>query len=366
MINVLIIDLGRDYGGAEKVIENLLFYDYKDINMHLVALKNTKFSSILEKRKVKSLFIENDKKKILKSLFKVKKYIEDNKIDIIHAHGVTSEIFGVLLSKITNCKLVTTIHSRADFDTTNKIKGNTYCFIQKRLLSYNEKYIVVSESLKEFFLNDKGIKAEKIDVIKNGIKALEKKDNLKSSTFTLSTIGRLTPVKAHKKLLEALKDLKKEGVPFKCIIAGEGELEEELKLFVAENNIGEEVKFFGFAEDIRDIFDKSDCLVIHSDMEGLPITLLEAMSYKVPLIVYKVGGIKKVLKSNECIELKSNEPKDILKGIKEFINKDKKEIEDMVNNSLINFKNNYDLDIFIKKHELLYKEVKGEINEKFK
>ena len=43
------------------------------------------------------VLIENDKKKILKSLFKVKKYIEDNKIDIIHAHGVTYEIFGSII-----------------------------------------------------------------------------------------------------------------------------------------------------------------------------------------------------------------------------------------------------------------------------
>ena len=173
------IDLGRDYGGAEKVIENLFFYDYSDINMHLVALKDTKFFNVIKSKNNNQnyMFIENDKKKILKSLFKVKKYIEDNKIDIIHAHGVISEIFGVLLSKMTKCKLVTTIHSRADFDTTNKIKGKLYCWIQKYLLNFNERYIVVSDELEKFFINNLNVKKEKLIFIKNGLKDLIKRES---------------------------------------------------------------------------------------------------------------------------------------------------------------------------------------------
>ena len=245
MLNVLMIDLGRDYGGAEKVIENLFFYDYSDINMHLVALKDTKFFNVIKSKNNNQnyMFIENDKKKILKSLFKVKKYIEDNKIDIIHAHGVISEIFGVLLSKMTKCKLVTTIHSRADFDTTNKIKGKLYCWIQKYLLNFNERYIVVSDELEKFFINNLNVKKEKLIFIKNGLKDLIKREKQEHENVVICSIGRLTAVKAHNKLLRSLLSLSNDGYDLKCLIAGIGELENELKKQVEEYNLQEKVDF---------------------------------------------------------------------------------------------------------------------------
>lgn len=355
MINVLIIDLGRDYGGAEKVIENLFFYDYSDINMHLVALKDTKFFNVIKSKNNNQncMFIENDKKKILKSLFKVKKYIEDNKIDIIHAHGVTSEIFGVLLSKMTKCNLVTTIHSRADFDTTNKVKGKTYCFIQKILLRYNKKYIVVSDSLNKFFISDMNADSTKIDTIVNGIKPLEKREKKLNDIFTISTVGRLTPVKSHKKLIEALIELKKEDIKFKCIIAGNGELEEELKKLVDTNDMKNEIKFYGFVKDVRDVLDESNCLIIHSDMEGLPITLLEAMSYNVPIITHQVGGINGVINEKNGIIMKKNNPDEIKDKIK-FCMQNEKEANLRAKKAEIDFMNKYDISKFIKSYCELY------------
>lgn len=356
MINVLTIDLGRDYGGAEKVIENLFFYNYSDINMHLVALKDTKFFEVIESKdnKQNCVFIENDKKKILKSLFEVKKYIENNKIDIIHAHGVTSEIFGVLLAKMTKRKLVTTIHSRADFDTTNELKGKIYCFLQKVLLKYNSKYIVVSDALSDFFINEMKVDSKKIDTIINGIKPLEKRRKNLNDVFTISTIGRLTPVKAHKKLIDALIELKKENVKFKCVIAGNGELEKELKEFANENNMTNEIKFYGFIDDVRDVLDESNCLIIHSDMEGLPITLLETMSYDVPIIAHQIGGIAGVINEKNGIPMKRNDANEIKNKIK-FCMQNEEEIKLRAKQAEIDFINKYEISKFINSYCELYK-----------
>lgn len=358
MKNVLIIDLGRDYGGAEKVIENLFFYDYQDINMHLVALKDTKFSNLIKTKATNNnyMFIENNKKKILSSLFEVKKYIKENNINIIHAHGVISEIFAVLLSKMTKCKVITTIHSRADFDTTNKFKGNAYCFLQKALLRYNKKYIVVSDALGDFFINDIKVDKSKISIIINGIKALDKREKNSNDVFTISTIGRLTPVKAHKKLIDALIQLKKENIEFKCIIAGDGELEEELKELVNNNDIKNEVEFYGFVDDVRDVLDNSDCLIIHSDMEGLPITLLETMSYRVPIIAHKVGGISGVIDEKNGIPMSTNNSKEIKDKIM-FCMQNRQEIQERAEQAETDFINKYEISKFIDSYCELYKDL---------
>ncbi|MGG5460739.1 glycosyltransferase family 4 protein [Clostridium sp. B9] len=363
MTKVLLINLGREYGGAEKVIENLFFSNYENCRMYLVALDNTKFADIIKANENgnRVVLIPNDKKKIIKSLLKIRKYILDNNINIIHAHGVTSEVFGVLLSLITKRKVITTIHSRADFDTTNKLKGNIYCFLQKYLINLNKKYIVVSNELEKFFVEDLKVNDEKLIFINNGLRELNNRERVKHEEFTICSIGRLTAVKAHNKLIEAMTEINDEKINLECLIAGNGELESSLKTQVVNSSLEDRIKFLGFIEDVRDVFDKSDCLIIQSDMEGLPMTLLEAMSYKIPIIAYRVGGIKKLLSSNECIELKSNKPSDIACGIREAFYKSRDELSCIANNAFVKFKKNYDIEIFIKKHEALYRSIEGDI-----
>lgn len=136
MKKILLVNLGREYGGAEKVIENIFFEDTEGIEIHLATLKGNKLDEIITKsKKGNYIALDNDKKSFFKIIKKIKLYVEKNNIDIIHAHGVTSEIVSTIVAKITKRKLITTIHSRADYDIKNKIKGKLYIKIQKYLFN---------------------------------------------------------------------------------------------------------------------------------------------------------------------------------------------------------------------------------------
>lgn len=355
MKKILLVNLGREYGGAEKVIENIFFEDIEGMEIHLTTLKGNKLDEIITKsKKGNYIALDNDKKSFFKIIKKMKLYVEKNNIDIIHAHGVTSEIVSTIVAKITKRKLITTIHSRADYDIKNKIKGKLYIKIQKYLFKFNEKYILVSDDLKKFFLKE-GLLDNKLLVIKNGIKELKKRKVINNfDTLNLCTIGRLTEVKRHSNLIKALIDLNKSGIKINCLIAGTGELEKELKDLVNQAGLSSNIKFLGFVNDVRDVFDKSNIMIIQSDMEGLPIVLLEAMSYKLPIITHNIGGIKSVLNDNTAVLLNDNNVETIKNSLLKIFNENL-DLTNKANQAYLTFKNEYDLKIFLEKHIHLYR-----------
>ncbi|MGL4742035.1 MAG: glycosyltransferase family 4 protein [Sarcina sp.] len=351
-MNVLMINLGKDYGGAEKVIETLYINSKEyNFNTYVACRKNTKFQNVLNKlnsQKILSVQLN------LKCINKIKNYILQNNIDIIHCHGVLSEVIGVIVSRLTSKKVITTIHSRLDFDIQNKLKFSIYSKFQNFLYRYNEEYIVVSEHLQEYLKAKIGNKFQG-QVIYNGIAEIKKESNLnvKRNEITFCIIGRLTEVKGHMKLLYALNELKNLNENVKLLIAGEGELLEELESFAFEKNLN--VKFCGFVNDIKQIFEQSDYLIMTSDMEGIPITLLEAMSYKIPIITNLVGGISEISNNNNAFILASNKPNDIANGILKAISAVNSEAK--VNIAYEDFRNKYSKEIFLKKHLNVYEEI---------
>jgi glycosyltransferase involved in cell wall biosynthesis len=84
---------------------------------------------------------------------------------------------------------------------------------------------------------------------------------------------------------------------FSCvgIIIGSGPLEGTLQQLAADLNISNKIEFKGFVNPAIEELRKLDMLLMTSDHEGLPMTLLEALALEVPVVAHRVGGIPEVL-----------------------------------------------------------------------
>ena len=158
----------------------------------------------------------------------------------------------------------------------------------------------MGDDWKEFI---KGIAEEsKVVVINNAIKipSIYKKEE--NRIPILLFLGALIKRKGVIDLLTAVKNVKeRENLEFKVLIAGSGEEETLLKTYVEENNLQNIVKFLGWVDTKKKakLLNEVDILVLPSYNEGLPIAILEALAYGVPVISTNVGSIAEAVIDNQ-------------------------------------------------------------------
>ena len=113
--------------------------------------------------------------------------------------------------------------------------------------------------------------------------------------YTIGSIGRLSTEKGYKYLIEALTILIKKGIDARLVIMGEGYERPCLENLTRELGLSEKVLLPGYIDEANLYIPLFDVFVISSLTEGLPITLLEAMQAKTPIVGSRVGGIPYLL-----------------------------------------------------------------------
>lgn len=127
-------------------------------------------------------------------------------------------------------------------------------------------------------------------------------------------VGRLSKVKRVGEIIQAVAFM--EGKACLSII-GDGEERQTLEQLVSERNLGHLVTFLGGLDpsDVGAHMRDSDILVMNSALEGKPMTILEAMSYGMPIVTTPVGGIPELVADGENGEFANGTPEGISEKI---------------------------------------------------
>lgn len=216
--------------------------------------------------------------------------------DIIHAHNTTSLHFAALGRLSSRAKLIITYHGRG--------KG-----IPRRLSAW-ERYLTTAAVTVSHAVVDQAEKdfAGKVSVIRNGIAPSEPKRPRNEVRAALGLgenvaaicVARMDALKGHKTLLDALAILKKQEQRLTVLLVGDGAeraaLEQQASALGLDTSC---LRFLGFRQDITDLLAASDLFVLPSLSEGLPLSVLEAMSQGIPIVASCVGGIPEVVIEGE-------------------------------------------------------------------
>jgi glycosyltransferase involved in cell wall biosynthesis len=108
-------------------------------------------------------------------------------------------------------------------------------------------------------------------------------------------IGRLAEEKGVHYLIKAVRAVKKDGDRIKLFIVGDGPLRSSLEELSQQLGLMEDVLFVGHAETVLPYYQKTDVFVLPSLSEGLPLSLLEALSCGLPVIATAVGGSREIV-----------------------------------------------------------------------
>lgn len=216
-------------------------------------------------------------------------------IKIVHIHGASYASFWrkrifIYLSKLFRKKVVYHVHGAEFQSFATKHQKVVHLTLKKC-----DCVIALSESWKNYFESE--FFHPCVKVVKNVIESPQI-NKIKSSQFILLFLGRIGDRKGIFDLLEVLAKnrLLYEG-KLQLIFGGDGEVE-KAKEYIKQNKLDNIAFYQGWVSGKNkiELLNRADAYVLPSYNEGLPVSILESMSYHLPIISTNVGGIPEIVK----------------------------------------------------------------------
>lgn len=229
----------------------------------------------------------------LGSMFGVYSFIKKEKPDVVHLHSNMLLCYPTFLL-YRKCKYIHTLHSVATYCAGNKVcKVINSLFYKKRV-----QPITISSICQKSYVELYG-SSEAIQIT-NGREALVPSGNLPSDVHLADAksvfihVARCAPVKNQPRLFRAFDRLYSEGESFELLCLGSNYDE-----YIDKYKEHPQIHILGEKRNVADYMALADYFVLSSNFEGLPLTLLEAMSLGVTPISTPAGGVADVIRDGE-------------------------------------------------------------------
>ncbi|MGO5013587.1 glycosyltransferase [Niallia sp. Sow4_A1] len=305
MKNILL--LCEAYGGGVKtyidvIVENKMEFPAYNFNILISSKRLENDININKNYQVDdNLSFGMSPIKLYKALKNLNKYVRDNKIDIIHANSTFSGLLIYLYSFFNkNVSYIYTPHGYYSLKSMNKLLKYITRRIEKKINNICETVIHVSKSEEEEALKFNLVSKDKSIVIFNGVTEPKKSDEYdERNIFTVVNLARVDDQKDPYKFLEIAIPIVSKNDNIQFIWAGNGKYLNDIREKVKQNKLEKKIKFIGFVKEKNILFNKADIYLSTSEYEGLPFSVVEAMSYKLPLILSNVVGHTDLVENGE-------------------------------------------------------------------
>ena len=344
---------GRDVmGGISSVIKN--YYQCGlDRIVNLCYLPTMKDGS-----KIKKLLIA------IVSYLRFIKLID--KCDIVHVHMAAQKSFyrkAVFIRRAHRAGKKIIIHQHAaDFDSFfwKQVKASKRKQIRE-IFSCADRVVVLSEEWESFF-GTNVCDPQKITVLYNGVimpKSI--KDNY--SDHNVLTLGRLGDRKGTYDLLNAIPMVISKVPDAVFYLGGDGEIE-NCKRIAKEKGVLDHVIFLGWvnAEVKEEYLKKCSTFILPSYKEGMPMAVLEAMSYGLATISTNAGGIPRIIEQEiSGIRVNAGDTKAIASSLIKVLQNEEKR-ESLGRQARTRIESTFDFHTNVKKLNQIYNELMGEVH----
>jgi glycosyltransferase involved in cell wall biosynthesis len=241
----------------------------------------------------------------ISALLQIIKIIREFKPNFIHTHtakaGVLGRIAGLLANR--NAKLIHTYHGHLLTGYFSPIKTKSIILVERILAKFSFKLICVGSKVRDDLLKVKIGDLSKYIIIGPGIKFGELPiRNLSRLNFNIDLddiviifLGRITGIKRPDRFCNIVLNLARRHPKIRILIVGSGDLEVSMHKKLSE--IKERVDFLGWRSDVENILACADILLLTSDNEGTPTSVIQAGMAGVPTVATNVGSLPEVIEN---------------------------------------------------------------------
>jgi len=283
-------------GGMETLIVEIAGLA-KEEGLHVPVIGSLKESISLLVRRAQDKALEVvyfDHKRSFITVRRIARFIKEENIDLVHTHNAVAHVKGAAAARKCKVPLVHTKH------------GNVLPFrswrsrwLNKRAAKYSSRIIAVSDCVRDTIIKGYGISPEKVIRVHNGISLKQffpRQDyGLDEAVIRVGAVGRLSKEKDIPTVLKAFKFILDKFPRAELSIIGDGAERESLEKTAEDLGVADSVRFLGARDRVWKILPKLDIFMQTSIMEGMSLTVLEAMAAGLPVVVTKVGGNPEVI-----------------------------------------------------------------------
>jgi glycosyltransferase involved in cell wall biosynthesis len=232
--------------------------------------------------------------------------------DIVHTHttqaGVLGRVAVVLYNAVRRlrrrprARVVHTFHGHVFHGYYSRSVSMALVLMERLFARFTDRILAVSAGVKsDLVVRYRLCPADKVLVVPLGLDfgwvdalpvntgRLRARFGIPDSAVVVGIVGRLTGIKNHGLLFDALRALG--GLDVRVVVVGDGERRETLERAVREAGLRDRVVFTGWQEDPAEIYADLDIVCLTSLNEGTPVALIEAMAAGRPVVATRVGGV---------------------------------------------------------------------------
>jgi glycosyltransferase involved in cell wall biosynthesis len=288
--------------------------DRSKFRHYLIFQGGEKIENELSQMGIEFFVSKSLKKKIsLKAFRDIFSFVKDNGISIIHTHLIKPYAIAGLVNIFLRKKFI--FNYNGLFLSENIYYGvvekTIYRFIHSVICFFKAVDIVLvpSQKSKELLMKDTHLFPEPI-VYYNGFNiqlehpqetdTVKEIIKIKEEGIIIALVARLEKQKRVDRALNLFKQVYSKRKDIRLLIFGDGELRQKFIEQAEASDLRSDIIFFDYVPDLIYCYYYFEILLFTSDWEGTPLSLFEAMAYKVPVLAPDVGGFKEILEVNNC------------------------------------------------------------------
>ncbi len=299
-MRVMVLASGDLWAGAEVMVYQLAcgLTAITGLELCVVLLNDERLARELRKIGIEVHVVDESKHSFPSIVRTVSRLVAVFSPDVIHSHRYKENLLAWLVTRsMRKVRLVATQHGMPelagrDIGITAKLR----IWLSFRLLSrFFDRTVVVSEEMQQSLVGSYGFTDNCLKVIYNGICLPEVVIQRANKRMTVGSAGRLFPVKDYSLMVEIAKLVVAHNDMVDFVLAGDGPERHMLEGKVTEAGLHDRFRFLGHQDDMDTFYKSLDVYISTSVHEGIPMSVLEAMSYGLPVLVPNVGGFPEIV-----------------------------------------------------------------------
>lgn len=312
-IRVLYVAENRSFGGSERGFSQLLTgLDPDRFQPYVAAHPGGQLGEAVRQAEVPFLPLDMARRLNLRDIGRLREFIRQNRIDVVHSMGSRADFTTRMAGRnLPSTAIVCTFAMFVEGYDVGRLRKSVYRLADRWSSKYVTRFIAVSGAIKKKLIEERGITADRITVVHNGVEfdkydpgLYEPADSRRSLGIpndrkVVGTVGRLVFQKGYRYLLEAAQKVLSKDEQVIFVIVGSGEEEERLKSLAQSLGISEACAFVGPRFDIANVMSAFEIFVLSSVLEGLPRTVIEAMAMARPIVATDIDGVREELRHEE-------------------------------------------------------------------